>query len=239
MLFENKNELDAFEEAELISSLNEYTGNEMKNAQFEECLGELKELLDLYMVRIKFVMGKVDQMVEVYTKIDGNGKNLFKIDAEIRKIGIEGNKELSKIHKELAAKAKYVWPKFDKLSSSFSVKYSSVTMEQKEKFEKVLQPYAEFLDGIYNKYTDEEYQQKILDAYDTCYIAARKVGKDDRYVKELFNIVASWYLFMVDIIVYNINDIRYIYRKFGSKDSFIFRILNKDYSVLKNFKFSR
>ena len=65
------------------------------------------------------------------------------------------------------------------------------------------------------------------------------IGKDANYVKRIFNIVASWYCWMIDEIVYTIKRIRYVYKQFGSKDSFIFRILNRDYSQLKKIKFTR
>lgn len=213
----------------------EYEGNAYKNEAFAECLKDLEKLIKLYIDRIKFVEDKVNKMVPLYLAIKEDGKNLFKTDAEIRKIGINANKELEKIHKEIVSESNKVWPRFNKLASSFSVKYSAITMEDKENFAKILEPYSDLLDDLYNKYTDDDYQQKILDANNTCYIAARAVGKDDNYAKSLFNVIASWYCFMVDEICYTINDIRGILRKFGSKDSILFKILNKDYKQMKNF----
>ena len=233
-------QLQHFQEAEdTFDVLNEYNGNEAKNEAFAECLKDIERLIKLYIDRIKFVEGKVNQMVALYLGIKADGSNLFKIDGAIRKIGIDGNKELQKIHKEIVTEGNRIWPKFNRLASSFSVKYSADTMDEKEKFAKILEPYSELLDDLYNKYTDDDYQQKILNTYDECIIAARIVGKDDNYTKSLFNVVASWYCFMVDEICYTINDIRYVLKKFGSKDNLIFRILNKDYGQMKNFRFTR
>lgn len=217
------------------STLLEYEGNPTKNEAFADCLKEVEELIKLYIDRIKFVEDKVNKMVKLYLAIKEDGKNLFKTDAEIRKIGMNANKDLDKIHKEISGMSYRVWSKFNRLSSSFSVKYSSVTMEEKEKFAKILEPYSDLLDELYNKYTDDDYRQKVLDAYSTCLIAARNMGKDETYTNGLFNVVASWYCFMVDEICYTINDIRHVLRKFGSKDNLLFKLLNKDYKLMNNF----
>lgn len=224
---------------ESFEIVNEYSGDPVKNEAFSKCLKDVENLIKMYIDRIKFVEDKVTKMIPLYFSIKEDGKNLFKTDAAIRKIGVDGNKELTKIHENIVRESNRVWPQFNRLVSSFSVKYSADTMDVKEKFIGILEPYSDLLDNLYNKYTDEDYQQKILDAYDVTYIAARNMGKDEAYVKGLFNVVASWYLFMVDEICYTINDIRYIIKKFGSKDSIIFKILNKDYSAMKNLKFTR
>ena len=224
---------------ESFEVVNEYTGNPAKNEAFANCLKDVENLIKMYIDRIKFVEDKVNKMIPLYLSIKDDGKNLFKTDSAIRRIGVDGNKELTKIHENIVRESRLVWPQFNRLVSSFSVKYSADTMDIKEKFIKILEPYSDLLDNLYNKYTDEDYQQKILDAYDTTRLAARALGKDEDYVQGLFNVVASWYIFMVDEICYTINDIRYVIKKFGSKDGIIFKLLNKDYSTMKNFKFTR
>ena len=234
-----KHELENFAEFEEDTLLSEYVGNDAQNQAFAECLVELEDLMKLYVDRIGAVRLIVDKMVALFNSIDEKGKNFFKIDAEISKQGMDGNKKLKDMDKEIQVASNTVWPKFSKLSSSFGVKYSSVTMQEKEKFMKTLEPYCTLLDDLYNQYIDEEYQQKILDSYDRAMIAAKYIGKDANYVKRIFNIVASWYCWMIDEIVYTIKRIRYVYKQFGSKDSFMFRILNRDYSQLKKIKFTR
>ena len=167
-----------------------------------------------------------------------NKKNYFKVESEIRQTGRNGNKSLDGVSKDIHERASKTWREFTKLSNKFSVKYSSVTMEEKEKFSKKIEPYYETLEKILDKYTDQKFKDKLINKEnDEVLAAAEANGKDYKHGQEILNTIGTWYSFMVNEISYTMGDIKFIYKKMGSKDSPIFKLLNKDYvSKLKAVK---
>ena len=157
--FDESDEEYSYNEAYLM----EFTGNEKRNEAYKECLEKLDEVIQLFIKRIKHVQEIFDKMIALFMTI--NNKNLFKVESQIRQTGRNGNAKLDPINKEISDKSRKTWNQFISLSNKFSVKYSSVTMEEKEKFSKKLDPYFDTLDKIYNKYTNDDYVEKIRKQY--------------------------------------------------------------------------
>ena len=225
-------ETDSLNESYII----EYTGNETRNEEYRECLKKLDELIQLYIKRIKSVQAIFDKMVALYMTI--NKKNIFKVESEIRQTGRNGNKSIDAVSKDIHEKAGRTWREFTKLSNKFCVKYSTVTMDEKEKFTKKIEPYYDTLEKILDKYTDSKFKEKLVKKEEDEVLAAAEYnGKDYKYGQEILNTIGSWYSYMINEISYTMSDIRFIYKKMGSKDSPIYKLINKDYvSKLKAIK---
>ena len=218
--------------------LTEVTVKDETLKEFSECIKEFDNIINIFIERIKAVEKVFDKMVDLFVSIDK--KNLFKINNEMRNLGREAGKDLSKNAREIAKQYAVARKHFDKIANKFSVKYSAITMEMKEEYSKKLEKYNDFLYTIFDKYACDEFFERVNGNKDNAINACELNGKDVNYYYDLVGLVQSWYNYLTNEIAYTIGDIRHIYMVFGNKDNILFKILNKDYeeklTKMKTFK---
>ncbi len=213
---------------EVIDNIDEaYTGKENLNEEFKECIKEFDTIINIFIDRIKMIMKVFDKMVDLLLSIDK--KNIFKVNNELRNLGREAGKEISKNSKEINIQYTRARRHFDKIASKFSVKYSSVTMDMKEEYSKKLEKYSDFLYEVFEKYASDEFVTRVNSNKENAINACELNGQNADYYFSIVEVIQSWYDFLCNEVAYTLGDIRHIYIKFGSKDNPIFKLLNKDY----------
>lgn len=199
--------------------LNEYSGKEIDNKRFANCMEELGKIGKYYV--------QVDQLIAEHINFIVNSLKKCKKSGDVTKAlndcynkADETNKKINDFYNNFQEMPTF--RRFQSLVKKFSVKYSDVTMEEKKKWYNIFVEYHKDMVAAV-----EPFDAKWINMVNTEINKCKKL--DYETTLKIVKLIQAWYDAQYKYFNYTHNNIVYVIRKLdiGFEDSFKYKMIQK------------
>ena len=187
------------------TTLLEYKGNEEDNEEYREVLKELDELFEFYVDIQKLIGEHIIKCANIKVKDE---KSFKKALNDLYNDADDVNAEFSKRYKNMEEAPKF--RRFNALSKKFSVKYSSITMEDKKKYAEIY--VAHFKDLVK---LGDQFDDKWIDDFNSKLGDLKRIDRD--YTSKYISHTQAWYNAFYQQYYRVAQNIRYFIYKLDTK----------------------